>query len=335
MSKDAGNELTSAFVKEMLRERRLDRRQRYWGHIFRIIIVVIAIGGGILSYSIVSGDGDESRYSTTIQATFTGSGEGIASMLIIPVRGVIVGDPLNNSALSSGGFLTDTTVNTVLAVRRALENATDLPGLAEIIFFVESPGGGITPSDEIYSMLRNWRAAHSEIRVSAYFYGSAASGAYYVAMAADTLAANPTSLVGSIGVIMEIPNVAELAERLGVKMTTIRTGEFKDMGNMFRNPTEAEIDLLNNLAMQAYDRFVDVVAEGRPGLTRERISALADGRVFSAHDALEAGLVDEIVPTFDAFIRSRVDLLRNERDFGELRVVLSSGRSRSLLDLFF
>jgi protease-4 len=134
----------------------------------------------------------------------------------------------------------------------------------------------------------------------AFLGGVAASGGYYVAAPADEIVAMPTSITGSIGVIMQGFRVDELMRKVGIDALTVKSGRLKDIGSPFRAPTDEERALLQALADEAYDRFVSVVAEGR-GLSRERVLEVADGRIMSASQAMEAGLVDSIGYLEDAF----------------------------------
>lgn len=242
-----------------------------------------------------------STYANSVQAW-----KGEATVLILPIQGTISGHPIARSEPKGVMSMFSDSSNMVLAVKSALSEASVMKNLAELVIYVDSPGGGVTASDEIYSMIRAWRAKHPHIPVTAYFYQMAASGGYYVAMAADTIVASPTSLVGSISVIMQMPNISELAKKLGVDMTTIKTGKIKDIGNMFREMSDDGRAVLQRLADQSHARFVGVVGEGRPKLPRAQIEEIADGRILSSGDALQAGLIDSIAPTFEDFMAKRV-----------------------------
>jgi len=333
MSANIDTTAMNSLSERLFREQRLERRVRYAGHFVRVLFVLLGFYGITAFYQQASNNAELQQFTT--QAVFEGKGTTSKSILVVPISGVISGNPLNNGGMSkSSGLFSNSVENTVLSVRRALNQATKMPDLAEVVMFVESPGGELTASDEVYSMLKRWRKAHQNVRVSAYLYSIAASGAYYVAMAADTLAANPTSMVGSLGVITQMPNLSELAKRFGVDMTTVKSGEFKDVGNILREPLAEELAMLKKLVMHGHDRFVSVVDEGRPFLTRPQVMTLADGRVFSAEEAVSNGLIDQVSPTFDDFLAERAELIRKQEDFLTLQVVLPTGEF-SLLDLLF
>ncbi|MEN8160425.1 MAG: S49 family peptidase, partial [Myxococcota bacterium] len=130
--------------------------------------------------------------------------------------------------------------------------------------------------------------------VVAQLMGAGTSGAYYVAMAADEVRAYPTTVTGSIGVIIAGLNLSGLMERFGVENQTLVTGAFKDAGSPLRPMREVEREQLMSVAQDLFTAFLDAVEAGRPNLSRERIEALADGRVYSGPQALEAGLVDAL-----------------------------------------
>jgi protease-4 len=162
---------------------------------------------------------------------------------------------------------------------------------------INSPGGVVGPSQSIYRELRRLR--DDDVPVVATIGAVGASGGYYVALGADSIYALPGSLTGSIGVIMEIPQVEELLDRIGVDVEVVKSAEFKDTGSPFRPMGPQDRDVLQGLVQDVYSQFVDVVAEERR-LPFEEAHRLADGRVYSGRQALEAGLVDQIGNMNDA-----------------------------------
>ena len=166
-----------------------------------------------------------------------------------------------------------------------------------IVFRIESPGGGVSASQEIYEEVKKTRDAGRPVIVSM---GSvAASGGYYVSCGATRIVANPGTLTGSIGVIFQFMHFQQLMEKIGVDQTTIKTGKFKDSGSPFRKTTEEEKQYFNMLVGDVYDQFVDVVAEER-GMDRADVLKYADGRVFTGRQALEYGFVDTLGTMEDA-----------------------------------
>jgi protease-4 len=161
-----------------------------------------------------------------------------------------------------------------------------------VVVRLDSPGGGVAASQEIYESVKKLRDQGKK-PVVASMGGVAASGAYYVACAADSIVANAGTLTGSIGVIMTFPNTEDLFRKVGIRFETIKTGKYKDIGTMWRPMTDEERKLLQDVLTNVYDQFIDTVVEGR-ALAREDVLPYADGRIFSGDQALEYGFVDRL-----------------------------------------
>lgn len=159
-----------------------------------------------------------------------------------------------------------------------------------VVFRVNSPGGEVAPSQEIYEALLRLR---DEKPVVSSLGSVAASGAFYAAVAADTVVADPGSVVGSIGVIVMYPTARELMEKVGIELQVYKSGRLKDMGSFSRDPTEEEEEVFDSIIADVYDQFLTAVSEQRH-MDREVAAALADGRIFSGRQALEVGLIDGI-----------------------------------------
>jgi protease-4 len=166
-----------------------------------------------------------------------------------------------------------------------------------IVFRVESPGGGVAASQEIYEEVKKTRDSGKPVVVS--MGAVAASGGYYVSCGADRIVANPGTLTGSIGVIFQFLHVNELLDKLGVDASTYKTGKYKDAGSPFRPPTAEDKRLFDQLLADVYDQFVDVVAKERK-LKRSFVVQYADGRVFTGRQAKEWGFVDTLGTYEDA-----------------------------------
>jgi protease-4 len=158
----------------------------------------------------------------------------------------------------------------------------------------------------------------------------AASGGYYIAMAAEEIYAHPTTVTGSIGVIAMFPEIQELSKRVGVSGQVIKSGEMKDIGSFWRKMPQAEREVMQGLVDGMYERFVDVIAEGRPKLERERIRELGDGRVYTAEQAREAGLVDGIM-----YLDELVDYVREQIAEPKARVIMYRKVSDENIDSFY
>jgi len=160
-----------------------------------------------------------------------------------------------------------------------------------LVLRVDSPGGGVVPSQELYDALQAFKQSGKKVVTSM---GTvAASGGYYVAAASDLIVANPGTLTGSIGVIMSLANVQKLMDKLGIAAVTITAGAHKDMGSPFRDLTPEERALLQQVMDDIHNQFIQAVADGR-GRPVKEITALADGRVFTGRQAVDVGLVDEL-----------------------------------------
>lgn len=194
-----------------------------------------------------------------------------------------------------------------------------------IVLRIESPGGGVGPSQEIYEEVKKIRAKKP---VLASMGALAASGGYYIACAAQRVYANPGTITGSIGVIMPFMNVKDLVEKLGVKGMTVKSGAFKDMGSPLRDMTPQERDLLQSVVDNVHMQFVNAVATGR-NLKREDVLRIADGRIFSGEQARELGLVDVLGNLEDAIS----DAGKLGKITGEPKVVTSPKKKISFLEL--
>lgn len=156
---------------------------------------------------------------------------------------------------------------------------------------IDSPGGAVAPSQQLYDALRHFDKAKPVVAVM----GSvAASGGYYIAAASREIWAMRGTLTGSIGVIMQSMDLSGLAHRLGVTDQTVKSGVFKDIGSPFRAATTAERSLLQGVVDDTYQQFVDDILASRTGMKREQLLAIADGRVFTGRQALRVGLVDKL-----------------------------------------
>ncbi len=167
-----------------------------------------------------------------------------------------------------------------------------------IVLRIDSPGGAVAPSQEIYSEIIKIK----EKKIVVVSMGSvAASGGYYIAAPADKIVANAGTLTGSIGVIMEIPNVQGLMEKIGVKAQVIKSGKHKDIASAYKTMSPEEKAILQEVLDDVHDQFIRAVADAR-GLEFDELKKLADGRIFSGRMAKEIGLVDEIGTLQDAIM---------------------------------
>jgi protease-4 len=211
---------------------------------------------------------------------------------VIEAEGVLRND--RPSSLLGG-----TGENPVVVFKEKLDKAASDPHVRAIVLRINSPGGGVTASDIMHSELVAFRRRTGK-PVVASMLDIAASGGYYIACAADRIYAQPTTVTGSIGVIMLTPEFTGTMQKLGIEVNVIKSGELKDAGSPFRDMEPQDRAVFEKIIMTMYERFLDVVLAGRPQLTPERLRELADGRVYLAPDAQEQGLVDEIGSLDDA-----------------------------------
>ena len=182
-------------------------------------------------------------------------------------------------------------------LRRVGELRRD-PSIEGWVVAINSPGGVVAPSQSIYQTIREIRDEDGDPVVAA-IGAVGASGGYYVALAADTILAMPGSITGSIGVIMEFPNVGALMDKVGVEMEIVKSGAQKDVGSPFREMGPEDREILTAMVDDVHAQFVEVVAEERR-MTVKDVLPLADGRIFSGRQALAAGLVDGMGNVEDA-----------------------------------
>lgn len=175
-------------------------------------------------------------------------------------------------------------------VSRQIKLFREDPAIKAIVLRIDSPGGGVGPSQEIY---REIIKAKEVKKIIASLGSVAASGGYYAASAADAIVANPGTITGSIGVIMEYANFQKIMEKIGLTPVVIKSGEFKDMGSPVREITPKEMVILQGVADEVHHQFVRDVAAGR-SLGQDQVEKLADGRIYTGEKALELNLVDRL-----------------------------------------
>lgn len=168
--------------------------------------------------------------------------------------------------------------------------------ISGIILRIDSPGGAVGPSQEIYNAVKELKKRKPIIASMA---SVAASGGLYSALSATKVLANPGTVTGSIGVIMQFPNLAQAADKVGFKMVTIKSGKLKDVGNPFRSMNPEEEAYLNETISAAQDQFVAAVVEGR-GIDEDKVRTFADGRILTGLMAKELGIVDQLGGLHDA-----------------------------------
>jgi protease-4 len=282
----------------------------------RRLIALVALlplaSGCFVSLGGLPWQGERPLEETTVE------GEGRAKILLIDVSGVITDQPTKRAF----GLVEEE--STVARVQSELKKASDDDRVKAIVLRIDSPGGGATASDQIYSELVRFKRKH-DVPVIAALGDLAASGGYYVACGADRIVAHPTSVTGSIGVILLNLNVEGLLGKIGVKNQTFKAGEHKDLLSPFRGATPEERRIVQSILDSLHGRFISVVRESRSKLDVARVEELTDGRIFDAARALDAGLVEQI-----GDLRDAIEAAKAAAQVEEARVVMyeRSGESR-------
>jgi protease-4 len=238
------------------------------------------------------------------------SGEGKAKILLVDVSRMITNQEDEGAlGLSRREGLT-------ARVDEELQRAAQDDQVRAVVLRINSPGGTVTASDVIYHQILEFKAAH-HLPVIAQFLDMGTSGAYYVALAADEIVASPTTVTGSIGVVMYSVNVVGLMEKLGVKNQTIKSGARKDIGSPLRPMTPEDQAILQGVLDGMQQRFVGLVRERRPGLSAEAVHTISDGRILTADQALQLGLVDRI-----GYLQDTLQAVSQRVGAGEARVIM-------------
>ena len=242
----------------------------------------------------------------------TVEGKGDAKILLMELSGVISDEGV-------GPLLTigspPPRVPLLVRFREELKKAKDDDKVRALVLRINSPGGTVTASDILFREVDEFRRS-AKIPVVAIMMDVAASGGYYVALAADTIVAHPTTVTGSIGTIMISVNARDLLDKIGLSPTTVKSGEHKDMGSPFRALTPEERTIFQSIIDDLQRQFVSKLIDRRR-MPADTARALADGRVYTAHQALQHKLVDRI-----GYMSDAIALARSAAGLDEARVVV-------------
>lgn len=241
-------------------------------------------------------------------------------ILVLDVTGVIG---------AGGGGLFSREANPISTVHSRLGKAAGDPLVRGVILRIDSPGGEATASDIINHEILRFRE-QSGIPVVALAMGTAASGGYYVAAGCDAILAHPSTITGSIGVISIFPGVGGLLDKLGIDVTVVKSGEMKDAGSPFKEMSEQERSVFQAVIDELHQKFLDAVLASRQGaVSREELEQLADGRILTARQALDQGLIDGI-----GYIDDAVDEVLKRAGLRAARVVGYTYYPRTRSDLY-
>jgi len=280
------------------------RRRRRWPWVvggLAVLALLILGAGAIAAVVALSTNGSMAGSAPVVYEEEYVAGEGSNKIAVVPVEGAIA------SADSSVAGAQPTV--TPEGLEAALDQAADDENVKGIVLEVNSPGGGVTASDQMHDSILEFKEASGKPVVVS-MDSIAASGGYYISTAADEIVANEATLTGSLGVIVRLTNFSGLADKYGVKQEVMKSGEFKNMGSQFKELTPEEREIFQAIVDQQYEQFVSVIVEGRD-LPEDRVREIADGRVYSGEQAKELGLVDE---------------------FGDLELAAGNARERAGVD---
>lgn len=269
----------------------------------RLLLVLLLLGAsgmqqGCITINLLEPAGPVQE----VQLTGTGDGK----VLLLDLSGII-------SSQDKDALIQQP--NMVAALKEELTKATKDELVKAVVLRINSPGGTVNASDILYHEIKSFKASR-KIPVVVSMMDVAASGGYYAAMASDAILVHPSTVTGSIGVIMLTVNAKGLMEKVGVEANAITSGPRKDMGSPFRTMTAEEKAIFQGVIDSFYHRFLAVVQEGRPNLSADQIKKLADGRIYSGDQAKAAGLVDEI-----GYLDEAIELAKKKAGLTEARVV--------------
>lgn len=274
------------------------RRERIFG-----LIIVCAIAF-VLIFSLIR--------VTAPLPNFSGGGNSIS---LIRLEGIIGGDVLTGQSISEDD------------VKTLLEEVKESSTKA-LLIRIDSPGGDVTTTEEIYNLLLRFKKETGrKVYVSMGGYG--ASGAYYISCAADKIFAEPSTITGSIGVIMEFLDYSELLSKIGIKETVIKSDIYKDMGSSIRDMTDAEKQMFQSIIDEAYERFLSVVSENRH-IEMNKLKDVSRGQIFTGLQANERGLIDGV-----GSLEDTIDILAKDVGIEGKPVIVEHKIEQSLFSILF
>ena len=223
-------------------------------------------------------------------------GSGKEKVLMVAIRGFISDAPGDSMFQSKPSMLQET-----VSQLRLAEKDDDIKA---VVLQINTPGGSTTASDILYQEIVRFKRK-KDIKVIAAMMDVAASGGYYVCLAADYIIAHPTTVTGSIGVLFMKPKITEFMNKLGLEVEISKSGQNKDMGSPFRATTEEESKIMQSLIDELGRRFISLVGKHRKSVSRETLEQISTGRVYLAKEALQAGLIDKIGYLEDAISKAK------------------------------
>ncbi|MBI3099444.1 MAG: signal peptide peptidase SppA [Planctomycetes bacterium] len=282
---------------------RTGRPASFWVALFALFLLIGSIGLNLLlalglsASSMGSFEASVDPRRAPVERFLEGDRDATEKVVVIPVRGILMSGEV--SPFMSGLVNIDRLI-------AQIRHATKDDDVKAIILSIDSPGGSITDCDLIVREIGKLRKERGDIKIVALFNDIAASGGYYIAAPADEIIAHPTTLTGSIGVIMSFLNIGKLASEHGVTEVVIKSAPHKDIGSMWREMDPEEQKILQALVDEMFERFIDVVKSGRGSkITEARLREVADGRIMSGQQAFDVKLIDAVGYFDDAVASAR------------------------------
>ncbi len=285
MSEEMSNEVKEALLNSVPQEHAGKTRPHVWAGLLLVLFLVSSVCGLYLTVKPgmkckqerISGESVGAALSSLSSKNEKGS------VAWIKVRGVIATD---NSSSPFGR------PQGAGAIAKKVRDAGEDKDVKAIVLDINSPGGTVASVQNIYSELL--KAKQNGKKIVALMRDVAASGGFYIAMAADKIIAEPGTITGSVGVIMQSTNVEGLFNKIGVKMVPITSGKYKDIGSAYRPMTDAEKALLQDMVNDTYTQFFAAVKAGRPNVPEDTLREYTDGRVFTGQRAYNLGFIDKL-----------------------------------------
>ncbi|MCC5850326.1 MAG: signal peptide peptidase SppA [Verrucomicrobia bacterium] len=294
----------------------IPKKRKGWKIFFRLVLgVSLLLNFSMCAMLFGTGMQPEDEMPTVVERLSWGERTAPVKAAVLRYDGMIMRRP--QGLLGGGG-------DPVTRILREIQAVTVDPDVKAILFQVSSPGGGVTSSDEIYRALMRFKASDPERRIVVQIRDLAASGGYYISLPADVVVANPTAVVGSVGVMLSAVNFHELGEKIGMKDVTLTSSENKALLSSLKPVDPEHEEILQAVVDDLYAQFRDLVLESRPfDAAYAETHRLLDGRVFTARDALAHELVDEL--GYDDDARAAVSRLFANQDVAFYNISAPSG----------
>ena len=254
-----------------------------------VVAAAVFLVTGVSSVAINTWSSKITKENANMYSTLLGSSKESTPMsdyiAVIEVEGTIASEPTTSMWGEAEGY---NHPSTMAYIDQLMEDKMN----KGILLYMNTPGGAVTASDDMYLKLMEYKQQTGR-KIYCYFADQSCSGGYYISMAADEIYANRNCWTGSIGVILQTVNLKELYDKLGIKEVNITSGPNKAMGSSGEDLTEEQRAILQSMVDESYDQFVSIIVEGR-GLSEQKVRQLADGRIYTAKQALEHDLIDGI-----------------------------------------